>query len=63
MTNCYNNSEKTWSINNQIKGRTFSNYTNTTLSADDFNLYVSNVGQNVAKDLNANSGFNSNLHV
>ena len=33
--------KKTWSIlNNIIKGSTFSNYLNTTLSADDFNLYL-----------------------
>ena len=56
--------KKTWSIlNNIIKGSTFSNYLNTTLSADDFNLYFSNVGKNLAKDFNSNSGFNSNLHV
>ena len=64
LSNCCNNSKKTWSIlNNIIKGSTFSNYLNTTLSADDFNLYFSNVGKNLAKDFNSNSGCNSNLHV
>ena len=49
LSNCCNNSKKTWSIlNNIIKGCTFSNYLNTTLSADDFNLYFSNVGKNLA---------------
>ena len=56
--------KKTWSIlNNIIKGSNFSNYLNKTFSADDFNLYFSNVGKNLAKDFNSNSGFNSNLHV
>ena len=68
---CCNISKKTcmffyrpWSIlNNIIEGSTFSNYLKTTLSADDFNLYFSNVGKNLAKDFNSNSGFNINLHV
>ena len=56
--------KKTWSIlNNIIKGSTFSNYLNITLSADDFDLYFRNVENNLANDFNSNSGLNTNLHV
>ena len=41
----------------------FSNYLNTMLSAGDLNLYFSNIEKNLARDVNYNPGFNSNLHI